>query len=457
MKTTMLSLLLLAALLCRPAFCGEIQDAAGNGDLEKVKALLKDNPNLVFSKDENGMTALHYAARFGYKDVVELLLANKADANAQTKQGLTPLEMASMGGHKDVAELLLAHGAWVNFTGGVGKTPLAYAAFFGEKDVAELLIANKADVDAQDNTGDTPLHSSAWAGYKEVAELLLANGAKVNAKNSYGDTPLHLAATVGHMEVAELLLANKANVNATDGNGHTPLHVAAAAGHKDMVELLRHHGGLEEADATSTSTQPRPDADKNSKEVSFAIADFTNRITGTAATKSIIVLVSSSTNSRPAKAREPRTVGEEMVTRAEELVANNIGYAVRNADGNDLIAEGEIEFINMKPTIWNVGAIHVIAGTLKIGAYTFASDDTDPLEFQVSLSEGYVFVKGMGTVTTPDGTKVTLPRTDNNTSHPRDAAVAAEGDSNYDLSGKEDKQGSIIASPTNSAAVPSKP
>jgi ankyrin repeat protein len=30
---------------------------------EKVKALLKDNPNLVFSKDNNGDTPLHAALR----------------------------------------------------------------------------------------------------------------------------------------------------------------------------------------------------------------------------------------------------------------------------------------------------------------------------------------------------------------------------------------------------------
>ena len=36
------------------AFCGEIHDAAKNGDLEKVKALIKANPDLVFSKDSFG-------------------------------------------------------------------------------------------------------------------------------------------------------------------------------------------------------------------------------------------------------------------------------------------------------------------------------------------------------------------------------------------------------------------
>jgi ankyrin repeat protein len=55
------------------AFCGEIHDAAKSGDLEKVKALLKGNPNLVFSKDTNGRTPLHCAALQGQKNVAELL------------------------------------------------------------------------------------------------------------------------------------------------------------------------------------------------------------------------------------------------------------------------------------------------------------------------------------------------------------------------------------------------
>jgi hypothetical protein len=40
------------------AFCGEIHDAIRNGDLARVQALLKDNPDLANSKDRGGRTAL---------------------------------------------------------------------------------------------------------------------------------------------------------------------------------------------------------------------------------------------------------------------------------------------------------------------------------------------------------------------------------------------------------------
>jgi ankyrin repeat protein len=66
------------------AYCGEIHDAARKGDLESVKALLKDNPELVNDKDDNyGATPLHWAAAGGYQDVVELLLVGKAEVNAK--------------------------------------------------------------------------------------------------------------------------------------------------------------------------------------------------------------------------------------------------------------------------------------------------------------------------------------------------------------------------------------
>ena len=202
---------LLALASSSPVFCGEIHDAARDGDLGKVKELLKSNPDLVFSKDDRGFTPLHLAAQKGHKDVAELLLANGADVNAKGNKGYTPLNEAAVYGHKDVAELLLAY---------------------------------KAEVNAKSDDNVTPLHGAADKGFIDVVKLLLANKAEVNAKADYGVTPLHLAAFKGYKDIVELLLANGADVNAkATNNSVTPLQMAEAKGYVDVAELLRQHGG----------------------------------------------------------------------------------------------------------------------------------------------------------------------------------------------------------------------
>jgi ankyrin repeat protein len=277
------------------AFGGEIHDAARIGDLAKVKVLLKDNPDLVFCKDNEGATPLHEAALHGSKDVTELLLASKAEVNAKDNLGGTPLHWAAFAGHKDVAELLLANKASVNAKSNKGVTPLHLAALNGYNDLAELLrqhggldtsatdsmstgapaptkpttpmidtairgAAEAGDLQkveamlkdnpdlvlSKDKDGMTPLHFAAVKGYRNVAELLLSHGAEVNAKNKGGFTPLHVAAFEGHKDVVELLLAHKAEVNARDeiGSG-TPFHYASSRGQTDVAKLLRQHGGHE--------------------------------------------------------------------------------------------------------------------------------------------------------------------------------------------------------------------
>jgi ankyrin repeat protein len=229
----------------QPTSSETIHDAARNGNLEQVEALLKDNPDWVFSRDNHDETPLQCAAATGHKDVVEFLLANKADVNARDYSAETPLDFAAFYGDKDVAAVLLASKAEVSAKDISGYTPLHFAARCGHNEVAALLLANMADVDAKDNGGQTPLHLAAMFGNKEIVALLLANKADAKAKSNFGDTPLHRAVSYGHKDIAQLLLANKADVDAKDNRGLTPLHLAAIYRNKDMAEFLRQHGGRE--------------------------------------------------------------------------------------------------------------------------------------------------------------------------------------------------------------------
>jgi hypothetical protein len=114
-------------------------NAAENGDLEMVKALLKENPKLISSRNDECDTPLHRASDRGHEDMVSLLLAKKAKVTAVDKYGDTPLHLAAEMGHKDVAKLLLARGAKINAKNNEDETPLHLAALMGRKDVVEFL------------------------------------------------------------------------------------------------------------------------------------------------------------------------------------------------------------------------------------------------------------------------------------------------------------------------------
>jgi ankyrin repeat protein len=190
------------------ALAGEIHHAVHENDIPKVKKLLQDNPDLISAKSEHGYTPLHMAASHGYKDMAELLLANKAEVNAKDdNDSTTPLHQAAVapGDHSDLVEMLLAHKADVNAADKNGLTPLHYAVLSNNRDVAKSLLSHGGNANAKDNQrGQTPLIVAVGNGSKEMAELLLEFGADVNAADMRG-TPLAWALHTNHPEIAEML------------------------------------------------------------------------------------------------------------------------------------------------------------------------------------------------------------------------------------------------------------
>ncbi|KAH9959278.1 hypothetical protein BC827DRAFT_1269037 [Russula dissimulans] len=207
-------------------------------------------------KQRSDAAPLYYAARCGFYDLAEQLIAKYPhQVNAHGGRCVVPLVAALAEGHFGIAELLVRNGAGatVNVRGGYERTPLQAIAFYEYVEVARFLLEHNADVHARDREGRTPLNFLPQGGgsrkdpnvpmlFAEVARLLLQHGSDVNSRRDNGQTPLHVAAHYGRLEVARVLLEHGASVTEEDNNGRTAFRVALDRGDHKMMELLSEHG-----------------------------------------------------------------------------------------------------------------------------------------------------------------------------------------------------------------------
>ncbi|MEZ5289990.1 MAG: ankyrin repeat domain-containing protein [Vicinamibacterales bacterium] len=147
---------------------------------------------------------------------VRATLAAGADVNAAQGDGMTALHWAAERGDRDIAAALLAAGARVDPTTRLGRyTPLHLAARAGHEGVGLLLVESKAEVSALASTGVVPLHLAAGAGATGLVTALLAAGAAVDAKEpQWHQTPLMFAAAAGRTDVVRALAAKGADLGA---------------------------------------------------------------------------------------------------------------------------------------------------------------------------------------------------------------------------------------------------
>lgn len=281
----------------------ELLQAARSGDHLDVSVLLGEGAETEWSDDNEGMTALLFAAQYGHLRVAELLIEAGADIEAKYEafgshekirfeRGRTPLIWAAAGldcprTQERMCRLLLDKGANVNARNFDARTALQEAAMSARlhhidpRATMELLLQRGAYVNAYSVNGWTALMECGYYGKKELAELLLVHGAHVDGKPGQDDpsmnsnpdlngkpyeTPLFLCAKLSWNEELICLLLNKgADIESKNKDGKTMQELASDAkrgvvlDELDRVRELRQNGAevYERDDRVMKIVQPR--------------------------------------------------------------------------------------------------------------------------------------------------------------------------------------------------------
>ncbi|KAK2815084.1 hypothetical protein Q7C36_023350 [Tachysurus vachellii] len=234
--------------------------------------------------DEEGNTALHFAAAGGHEHLVRFLLRKGASVDSRNNYGWTPLMQAARFGHLNVSHILLENGAEMNGRNRMGASVLTMAARGNHTHVAKLLLEHGAFVDDFDHlsaaernaNGNNINHSdngknflditsllvSAQHGHEAMVRLLLEWGADVNfSQKTTGWSALMLATLSGKASIAQQLVERGADPDHLNVLSKTAFEVALHLKQKEVKNYLD----------SITTVRPQPDDEKKRPDVFSAL------------------------------------------------------------------------------------------------------------------------------------------------------------------------------------------
>ncbi|MEM6429494.1 MAG: ankyrin repeat domain-containing protein [Deinococcota bacterium] len=211
--------------------------------LEVASLLLAADADVNATTSRLRNSALHYAVRYGFADLVNLLIDSGADIEAKASDGIrTPIFDTAYSTfcteNKETLRALLEAGVDVNAQYHNGITPLMQ---WGDPEGIRLLLEFGADPEIQDRFGHTAiiymLETDRCGGFASGAYFVLKEaGADLTVRTQYGKTLLMLAAeSPDGYEVVEDLLNAGLDVNAENDSGFSALSYAATP---EIAQLL---------------------------------------------------------------------------------------------------------------------------------------------------------------------------------------------------------------------------
>ena len=240
--------------------------AANNGELDRLRAIMAAAPSVLTARDEHGRTLLDLACRAATGDIaiplapgtadqhdaVDMVLAAGADPSAADNDGWTPLHTAGRAGHVDLARRLVAAGASVRADayGKEGGSPLSYALFYAKAYMGDALepvypdnlrSAAALGRDLGRFVADDGLTDAAYAGLDFYAPVFFPDWQRTLSRQEVLDEALSWASRNDQCAAMASLVDLGADVNANAFRG-TALLWACYADKVDAARWLLDHG-----------------------------------------------------------------------------------------------------------------------------------------------------------------------------------------------------------------------
>ncbi|KAH0629169.1 hypothetical protein JD844_011037 [Phrynosoma platyrhinos] len=217
--------------------------AAAYGNRQNLELLLEMSFNCLDDVESTiPVSPLHLAAYNGHCEALKTLAETLVNLDVRDHKGRTALYLATERGSTECVEVLTSHGASALVKEKKKKwTPLHAAAAYGNTDSLHLLIdsGERVDItDVMDVHGQTPLMLAIMNGHVDCVHLLLEKGSTVDAADKRGRTALHRGAVTGCEDCLAALLDHDAFVLCRDFKGRTPIHFASVCGHSEILRTL---------------------------------------------------------------------------------------------------------------------------------------------------------------------------------------------------------------------------